>query len=365
VEQQERTPVNRQRWRQAATVALGVFLAIIILGYAFELKWVGVVDFKDTTYRTLWDWLELFIFPAALAIGAAWLNWAQRQREREAQEARRQREREAQVAQREREREAQVAQRERELDVENQRAQDEALQAYLDQMSQRLLDNDRPLRESEEGDEVRTLARARTLTVLARLDGQRKGNVVRFLYEAGLILKDRPIVVLQQSALREADLIVAYLIGADLSGADLRGADLSGADLTEADLSEAYLIKAHLRQAHLSRAEVRGAYLREAYLKWADLSDANLTDANLQEADLSWSNLSGANLTNANLAEADLRWSILSGALLLQTYLKRADLTGADLSGARGMTAGQLEQVAKSLNDATMPNGQKYRRLTQ
>jgi uncharacterized protein YjbI with pentapeptide repeats len=310
--------------------------------------------------KGLWDWLQLLIVPAALALGAAGLTWAQRQRESEAEEAQQERERRAEEARREREREAQAAQRERAIEVENQRAQDEALQAYLDQMSQRLLDKDRPLRESEEGDEVRTLARTRTLTVLTRLDGERKGNVVRFLYEAGLILKDHPIVVLQHGTLREADLIEAYLIGADLSGSDLRGACLTGADLTEADLSEAYLIKAHLRQAHLSGAEVRGAYLREAYLIWADLSDANLSDANLQEANLNFANLSEANLSHANLSDAVLRHALLRHALLFATYLRRADLTGADLTGARGMTEEQLEQVAKSLNDATMPNGQKY-----
>jgi hypothetical protein len=111
----------------------------------------------------------LLIVPAALALGVYWLN--RRQDERDSQ--------------------AQAAQRERELEVENQRAQDEALQAYLDQIGQLLLENN--LRGSEKGSEVRSLARARTLTVLARLDGARKGSVVTFLYEAGLIGK--PIVL--------------------------------------------------------------------------------------------------------------------------------------------------------------------------
>ncbi len=82
--------------------------------------------------------------PAALAIGVYLLNRAQRERELQAQ----------------------AAQRERELEVENQRAQDVALQAYLDQMSQLLLDKDKPLRQSQAHDEARILARARTLTVL-------------------------------------------------------------------------------------------------------------------------------------------------------------------------------------------------------
>ena len=45
-------------------------------------------------------------------------------------------------------------------------------------------------------DSLRAVARARTLTVLSRLDGARKGNVVQFLYEASLINKGQSIVSL-------------------------------------------------------------------------------------------------------------------------------------------------------------------------
>jgi uncharacterized protein YjbI with pentapeptide repeats len=54
-----------------------------------------------------------------------------------------------------------------------------------------------------------SVARARTLTVLPRLEGDRKARVVQFLYESGLIAKNRPIVAMS---------------GADLSGANLREA---------------------------------------------------------------------------------------------------------------------------------------------
>ena len=60
-------------------------------------------------------------------------------------------------------------------------AQDEALQEYLEQMSQMLTDKERPLRRAQPGDDLSTVARARTLTVLTRLDDDRKGTVVRFL----------------------------------------------------------------------------------------------------------------------------------------------------------------------------------------
>ena len=49
----------------------------------------------------------------------------------------------------------------------------------------------------------------------------------------------------------------------------------------------------------------------------------------------------------------------LSGAILLTANLRGAELRGADLKGVRGWAVEQLS-AAKSLEGATMPNGQKY-----
>ena len=54
-----------------------------------------------------------------------------------------------------------------ERELAEQQAQNDSLQTYLDQMGMLLLEKD--LRSSKEDSEVRTLARARTLTVLGRL----------------------------------------------------------------------------------------------------------------------------------------------------------------------------------------------------
>jgi type II secretory pathway pseudopilin PulG len=73
--------------------------------------------------------------------------------------------------------ENQRAEAEREL--AERRAQDEALQAYLDQMSQLILD--RKLLEVEQGDPVHTLAQARTSTAILRLDAKHNESVTHFL----------------------------------------------------------------------------------------------------------------------------------------------------------------------------------------
>jgi hypothetical protein len=236
-----------------SVVCLALFTIAVYIGYRYDI--------------TLWDWLKLLVVPVVIAGVGIWFNRQQR---------------------------------ERELEIAERRTQDEALQAYLDVMSQLLTDEKRPLRRAQIGDSLSSVARARTLTVLPRLDGGRKGRVVQFLYEAGLIAKGRPIL----------DLLRADLRGADLNGAGLRGADLNG--------------------AHLSGADLRGADL-----KWADLSFADLSGADLRRVDL----------LNA----------VLSG-----TVLRGADLRRASLRGAQGWTVEQL-RAAKSLEEATMPDGKILR----
>ena len=86
-------------------------------------------------------------------------------------------------------------------------------------MSELLLD--KGLRKSAEDDEVRKIARVRTLAVLRRLNGKRKAIVLEFLHESKLIEKGKSIVTL-----RGANLNQAILRGADLTYADLRHVDL-------------------------------------------------------------------------------------------------------------------------------------------
>jgi uncharacterized protein YjbI with pentapeptide repeats len=80
---------------------------------------------------------------------------------------------------------------------------------------------------------------------------------------------------------------------------------------------------------------------------------------NLRGADLSGAEqlLSGANLSGVDLSNADLK-----SVVLPPRGLPDVDLSGADLRGADTLfiTPKTLAQQAKSLEGATMPNGQKY-----
>ena len=335
----------------AATVVVAAVVVLIRVGQHYQ--WTGFgesvrpkADSQEIQPRkTLWDWLQLFIVPLALAAIGLWFSAQQDSHQQKIEEKRAKSDRH----------------------IEEQRAQDAALQAYLDQMSQLMLEGD--LLDSKQDSEVRTLARARTLTVLTRLDSRRKGSVVQFLHEASLIKKEGPVVSLSAVRLRGADLSHLDLLEANLSGANLNWADLSGVEMSGADLSDAHLNYAdltggadlsgavlsdvHLSDAHLNDADIGdGTILFNADLSGADLSGANLTGgAHLNDAILSGADLSGANLSGANLSGADLRETYL-----VETNLSDTDLSGANLRDARGVTDKQLLQ-AKTLEGATMPDG--------
>lgn len=247
-------------------VAIGI-IWLILVGYSYEGTGFGAStiptypDREIQPEKKLWDWLGLLVVPIVLALGATMYTWIERKNEQ---------------------------------GIADNRAQDAALQSYLEQMSILLIDKGLYALSSESVEA--NIARAWTLTFLRRINGNRKGVLLRFLYETKLIRTDNLVVSLHGSDLEGAD-----LIGAGLEGADLRGVNLMGANLIWANLMGANLMHADLHKADLS-----GAYLEGAILMHANLMGANLTWANLIGANLTWANLSGANLSDANLSVASL-----------------------------------------------------------
>jgi uncharacterized protein YjbI with pentapeptide repeats len=319
------------RYFQIAGIAL--IIAIPVLGLA------GFGKFLDRSLqaKTLWDWMNLLLVPIFLVGGFVFLSRSQRANEPHPIED-----------------EADVA---REIAVDHQQAA--ALQAYVDRMSELLL-KDKLSKFSS--DEVRNVAKSRTLAVLRELDAKRKGSVLLFLKDSGLI--DREAVI----DLCGADLRGVFVANSNLSRLNLSGADLSGANLRGANLSKSFLGETNLSAANLSGANLSGADLFEANLSSANLHQTKLSKANvnaadlrgvrLNEADLRDADLSGANLNVGDLVGADLRGAKLGGAKLLGADLRQADLSEADLSGTQ-ITDTELEK-AKSLAGTTMPDGTKH-----
>lgn len=302
-------PTRQIRHHQRPSL-LWILVLILLagLGTLLGILFSQATGFKD---RTLWDWLELLSSPLALIAGIVLLRAELRRNERQVLEKETQRERHRQY----------------QREVETNRFQETVLQAYLDRMAGLLFD--RNLRVSLPKDEVRALARASTLAVLRELDGARKGLVVRFLYEGGLLHSQEAVVSLKQADLRGVDLSQAELAKVDLSGADLSGANLRETNLREANLEGATLIVADLSSADLQDASLNSTKLTEAVLVVTSLIRANLS-----EADLHGANLEGANLTEARLYKANVNGTVLSGADLTGADLGQADLHGANLEGA-------------------------------
>jgi len=287
-----------------------LLLLTIIFGYKRRWPWTGLRspegqgadDQTDKTLKTLWDWLQLLVIPVVLTLGGIWFN-AQQNRASSA--------------------------------AALEQSRDTALDTYLDRLSALLLDPRTPLRTTPDAD-VRTIARARTLAILRRLDGGRKGLVLLFLYDARLIDRANPVIRLDTADLSDVvfpagtrgsnlpDIDEGGGVKVSFNGVNLSGANLHGANLTGAHLSRAVLIGADLSGATLHGADLRGVNL--GVIPFAPPPDRPPSDP----------------LTNnvANNA-TDLTNADLSGSFLNETYLvpatltgKNLNLTGAHLTGA-------------------------------
>ncbi len=245
---------NFDTWWQKIRKPLGIIGIIAVCISVVVLVFVEVRLYgTGFVGKTLWDWLGLLAalaIPVVVGFGAAWFTALQ----------------------------GKVSDRE---NTDNQR--EAALQTYIDKMSELLLE--KQLRTSQPEDEVRTIARVRTITLLFQLDARRIGYVFAFLREAGLM-----------SAKPNSSIV-------NMDRANLNGANLSGANLFRANLS--------------------GADLSKALLGVADLRDAHLNGANLSGADLTLANLSGANLSKT-----------IGGGFSVSKISRRVHLIGANLIGA-------------------------------
>jgi len=192
-------------------------------------------------------------------------------------------------------RELQVQQANDAQELQVQQANDAALQAYLEDMGTFVLEKD--LRGADENDDVRLLARARTLAVLDGVSGARKVRVLEFMFETELLQfrsHDRPPVIsLKFADLRETRLVKRSI----LSNTDLDRAELMDAKLIDAKLINATLTKADLRGANLSGTDLSGANLSGADLRGAK----SWTEEQLREAE----SLHGATMPDSQTLKSE------------------------------------------------------------
>ena len=241
------------------------------------------VTTKEIPAKSLWDWLGLLGVPLVLAGLGYWFQDKEKDREDKRQEQLKKNAKQN---------------RDKDLQIADDKQKDETLKNYFDSMKELLLEKGLK-RSSQEGDEVRNIARILTLTVFRQLDAERNRLVTRFLQESGLIAygkdKSLPVLDLKGAMLGSVRMPNSYRERpVDLDFADFTGANLTGADF----------IAAHLPVANLSHADLSHADLTGADLQGATLTDANLTSVRFRTADLRFANLSGAILLDVDLSEA-------------------------------------------------------------
>lgn len=270
--------------------------------------------------KTFWDWMQLLIIPAGLAVVAYFFNRAENRKEQA---------------------------------VADQRAQDTSLEGYLNQMGRLVLENG--LHGSQNNTKASELARARTLTILKGLDPKRKRSVLQFLYESGLIWwskgekedekEDELVVDLKDADLSGIDASRAVLRRSDLRHVNFEAAILDGADLSDTNLSHATLYSTNLSRSTPNNRVPKDTQLSNALLYGADLRKAVLDYAYLQHANLKQAKLQGASLRHADLKHAELPKAKLEGA-----DLEGADLRHVDLSQVEGLSFEQLKKAKGDLD---------------
>jgi len=240
---------------------------------------------ETQTGRTFWDWLAILTISAAIAGVAVYFTYSQGQHQ---------------------------------LRVQNREAMESALGTYLTQMSQMMLDDKTPLLKAEPDSAVSLTARAETVAVLNRLDGEHNKIVVDFIKQSGLSgyrvpgTQKETVVRLDETDLNHVDFAHTNLSGLNLRFSELRHTDLHGADLGLSNLT------------------------------FADLAHANLKDANLRDADLIFADLEDANLEDANFSGVRTRG---------------VDLSGADLTEAQNVTQTQINQAGAGGAGTKLPDG--------
>src|SRR5829696_4930171 len=257
-----------------------------------ERRWKKGPDEEVRPAKTAWDWLQLLIVPAMLAAIAVAFNVAQTSRDRSREDRQIREDRALARAARE----------------------DATLESYFKQMSGLILD--RHLLRAGSDSTVASVARTITLAAIRRLDGRRKGEVVNFLLQSGLLTTDER---------SKAIVTLVNLWDADLRGVDLRGASLDGIRLVGPDLRGAKFDRASLGDVLFEAANLRGASFRAARLFGATFESSDLTGVVFDDAALH-SRL----VTPESEASTKFSFSCLTNASFVGAYFNIVEFDGVE-----------------------------------
>lgn len=233
------------------------FIFLIVIALSYGIYWLILEGYKhDFTgfnkytiisspafevipQKFVWDWLDLLIIPVALLIFGSVFTYIGETRKRT-------------LAEEDRQKDKAIAEINRNSEWKRllDHQQEESLQNYIDKMTDLLLKEKLLL--SEKKNEVRNVARVKTLATIRTLDGKRKGLVLKFLFDAGLINGEDPIIDIQFADFTNTDYKNAYLGNINLMNVDFSYSNLENVEFDKANLSKTNFTCASLREGIFS-----------------------------------------------------------------------------------------------------------------
>jgi len=284
---------------------------VYLIGVAYDWDWTGfgqyMSDGKSIAPKKLWDWMQLLVVPASLAIAALVFTYFQQKKEQT-------------------------------LNLD--KGRQEVLRDYMDQMTNLVLKQ--RLRRSIPHRRVAALANSRTMAALRELDGNRKGLVVKFLIDLG------PTTT--ESEEQNPSLEFTVFSNMDLRDAKLRHLNLDRVKFHDTELLNADFAYAKMKGMMITGRSTLDQKWQNAFnivnnrrlvkCKWKDFSRVDFCGVRLSSCDFRGANLRGAKLDGCSLlgtkmnilTRVDKKWRIVWK--LRNSKFKRISFTKQDLSGA-------------------------------
>ncbi len=226
-------------------IGISLIIFLVVLVTIAVIKFGGGWGLSD---KSLWEWMELLLIPIVLALGAWWVKHEER-----------------------------ISAQRASLEMERRKI----LATYFDVMQELILNFNLA---KNAKNEVYEIARARTLHTLSSLDGERKGHVLRFLIDAGILGNEHSMIRLSYADLSYADLTNIHLEGANLWCANLENANMKNAHLNRTNLPFAFMKGAILDNANLEAANLdRAVVSKEQLKKVKTLKEATMPEGNFYE----------------------------------------------------------------------------------
>ena len=250
-------------------IILTILVAILIVTIFYLAtmqnppSWTGfgqrIIAEKISPSKTLWDWLDLLIIPVAVGL----LGWSFAQIEKVKTQKR-----------------------------EEERAQKEILKSFFESMTNLIIVHNLQASPTQQ---TLAIARAIVNTAFNNMNGQRKGQVLQFLYESDLIDYDPKLLllgvnlqnaILDEIVLGKSEIKGAFFNKASIQRANLKGANLIGCDFSLANFSHSLLEGANLSYTNLSKSKLKNMDLRSVNFEGANLNGANLKGSKISYAQL-------------------------------------------------------------------------------